>query len=307
MKSVLVFFLFLSAALTVSAQKQLQQKELKKSKAEYYVKNNILAWKSVNGKNPPLDSFYTYSTLKYVDAYVQEKNRIVDQFFANSDVNNIVNLQTEVNDFVGYTDRLDGYFKTKDEIKRLECLQNKVQRYTRCLSEKPNESGDKLYLHKGEWILGKVIAIDPSGLVSYRYKGEDVVNYISSNCVAKIEFESGRKQTLTSFVEVLGPADWENVKIVNSINEVAGLHMIDEASTRKVKWGLKRDMGKVDEKLRISIKKKAAEMGACFVLITDKAVESGVSGVNVMSNALFGTSSSYASGNGYMNVLLFNY
>lgn len=138
---------------------------------------------------------------------------------------------------------------------------------------------DKIMLHNGTTISGKVIKVAEHTVV-YVYDNEDAEQTYGKYAVDKIIYgKSGREQDVTDKLKVRDKDDWENVIILENLEEVAGLKREAEIKG-KTSFMNMRTAGGSDRKSEEYLKKEAASRGCPFVLLTsDKDIDrKGASG-----------------------------
>ena len=136
-----------------------------------------------------------------------------------------------------------------------------------------NAQSDKIQLHNGKSISGKVIKVTEHTIV-YTYDGEDAEQTFGKFAVASIVYgKSGREQEISPKVEVNGEADWEKVLIIESLEEVAGLKRVAEIKGKTSFINYRTASGS-DRKSLEKLKKEAATNKCSFVLLTsDKDID----------------------------------
>lgn len=132
---------------------------------------------------------------------------------------------------------------------------------------------DTIHLHNGRNIVGTVLKVGEH-TVTFRYMHEDVEQVLGKYIVSNIVFgQSGRQQDISPRLRVYGEQDWENVMIVESQDEIAGLKRVDEIRGKTAFINYHTGAGSDNTALR-KLKKEAAAKGCAFVLITsDKEID----------------------------------
>ena len=74
-------------------------------------------------------------------------------------------------------------------------------------------AADKIFLHSGKEIDGKVIRVEEF-IVVFKYEGEDAEQTIGKKAVDKIQYSSGRSETISEKMVIIGKEDWERVEIL---------------------------------------------------------------------------------------------
>jgi sRNA-binding regulator protein Hfq len=132
---------------------------------------------------------------------------------------------------------------------------------------------DAIYLHNGTVIKGKVVKV-AEHTVSYVYENEEAEQTCGKYAVSKIVYgKSGREQNVTDKIVVRGKNDWDNVIVIENLEEVAGLKRQGEVKG-KTAFINYRTAGGSDRKSLEYLKKEAAEMKCPFILLTsDKDID----------------------------------
>lgn len=132
---------------------------------------------------------------------------------------------------------------------------------------------DNIYLHNGKTIAGTVVKVGEHTIV-FKYLNEDVEQVLGKYAVHHIIFgKSGRQQDVTPRLHVYSEQDWENVMIVESPDDIAGLNRVDEIRGKTAFINYHTGAGSDNTALK-KIKKEAAGRGCAFVLITsDKEID----------------------------------
>jgi sRNA-binding regulator protein Hfq len=128
---------------------------------------------------------------------------------------------------------------------------------------------DTLYMHNGKKVTGNVKKVGEH-TVSFTYQNEDVEQVLGKYTILKIIYaKSGRLQEITPKIRVKSEEDWENVIIVENLEEIAGLKRVDEIRGKSAFISYRTGAG-ADNKALKSLKKEAASMKCPFVLITSE-------------------------------------
>lgn len=136
-------------------------------------------------------------------------------------------------------------------------------------------SQDKLYFHNGKIAEGKVVETNDL-FIKFIYKGEDVVNTMGRNALAKVEFASGRIMELSQKIIIESPLDYEKVRVVYDKNEVLGLKSLGQIEKHSSgTWSFSITAGHFSEKALKKIRKEAAKRGGCIVLVLSSQSKSG--------------------------------
>lgn len=135
---------------------------------------------------------------------------------------------------------------------------------------------DKLYLHNGKEIEGKVIKVDEF-YINYKYVGEDAEQVISKMAVHRVKYNSGREEDISEKIVVNGKEDWEKVEMLIDKAQIVGLKKLDEVQGKTMGYfsGYTSSAG-ADKRSMKKLLEAAAEMKAPFVYLTaDKDATAG--------------------------------
>jgi hypothetical protein len=133
-------------------------------------------------------------------------------------------------------------------------------------------TNDKIYKHNGEVILVKVIKVAES-VITFKFPSEDVEQTVGKLVVEKIEYSSGRVESISEKVVINGKKDWEKVQIITDKSAVIGLRKGDEINGKTSSWFSYNTQSGADKKSTKHIKETAAEHNVPFILLTtDKEV-----------------------------------
>lgn len=137
---------------------------------------------------------------------------------------------------------------------------------------------DTIYMHNGKNVIGSVKRIGEH-TVTFSYMGEDVEQVVGKCAVDHVIFgKSGRSQDITKRIFINSEDDWENVMIVESPDEIAGLKRVDEIRGKTAFINYRTGAGGDQTALK-KLKKEAAGKGCAFVLMTsDKDIDRKSSG-----------------------------
>ena len=125
---------------------------------------------------------------------------------------------------------------------------------------------DKIFLHSGKVVPGKVLKIDDQR-VNFLYLGVENLN-CAKYSVEKVEFAHGTVEPVSKKIVVSTKDDWEKVIIFNKAEDVA--EMKYKGFLGDIKSPVTPDMILKDKSLERKIKEQAAEMGCPFVLVNAK-------------------------------------
>ncbi|MFO8236255.1 MAG: hypothetical protein R6U04_12725 [Bacteroidales bacterium] len=132
---------------------------------------------------------------------------------------------------------------------------------------------DTMYLLGQEKILVDIKGVRYTS-VAYKEPGDDEMQYIKTKNLHKIIFASGRKEHFNDpLVMDVESIDWRNVILTEDESDVKNLHEVGEVhgnsgtNTRTPK--------SAERNAKIRIKRRAANMGAEFVLVTDTEASGG--------------------------------
>lgn len=87
--------------------------------------------------------------------------------------------------------------------------------------------------------------------MKFTYPGEEIQNSLNLSSVSKIVFRSGRVQNFSesrSYRQVKNGLDWEYVTVIQTENDVKGLHQLDQVNAKAkaaTSWG---SVGKMENK-----------------------------------------------------------
>ncbi|MFN8268175.1 MAG: hypothetical protein U0T31_09235 [Chitinophagales bacterium] len=130
---------------------------------------------------------------------------------------------------------------------------------------------DKIFLHSGKVIDGKVVKLEEFTVV-YKYDGEDAEQTISKKAVDKIQYTSGREEHVSDKIVINGKDDWEKVEILMDKGEIVGLKKMGEVKGKST-GGLSGS--KSDKKANMKLLQDAASMNCPFVYLTADQKSSG--------------------------------
>ena len=128
---------------------------------------------------------------------------------------------------------------------------------------------DKMFKHNGEKIEVKITKVGEF-TISYTYPNEQAEQTIGKYAVAKIEYASGRKETISEKIVISGKEDWEKVVILEELSATVGLKKQGEIRGKTGGMYSFRTSGNADKKSMERLKKEAAEVGAPFVFISSE-------------------------------------
>lgn len=153
---------------------------------------------------------------------------------------------------------------------------------------------DQIFLHNGQEISGKVLKV-AEHTVTFTYDGEDAEQTLGKYAVQKVVYgKSGREQSVSDRIDISGKDGWQNVIIIESLEEVAGLKRVGEIKGKTGFINYRTGAGS-DRKAQEKLQKEAAAANCPFVLLTmDKDIDrKGASGGG------FGQNQSIKKGVGY--------
>lgn len=125
---------------------------------------------------------------------------------------------------------------------------------------------DKMFKHTGEKLDVKIIKVG-EWTITYTYPNETAEQTISKYAVGKIEYASGRKETVSDKIVINSKDDWEKVLILEDNNASVGLKRQGEIKGKTAGILSYRTAGNADKKAMERLKKEAAELGAPFVIL----------------------------------------
>lgn len=136
-------------------------------------------------------------------------------------------------------------------------------------------AADKIFLHGNTVIEGKVIRLDDFTIV-YKYEGEDAEQIVSKRVVEKIEYNSGRTESISEKVVINGKEDWEKVEILLDKSEIVGLKKVGDVTGKTSGYfsGYVSGAG-ADKRANKKILEAAAAMGCPFVYMVSDNANSG--------------------------------
>jgi hypothetical protein len=148
---------------------------------------------------------------------------------------------------------------------------------------------DKVILKTGEELNVKVVKNDEK-TIEFQYPGESLINVKNKREIKKIIYESGREEMIDvgiNLPEIKSEKDWEKVVETYLESDVEGLTRVDDIKATSG-WGgsLGSSLGYKDAIKKL--KKKAAKLGACIILIHGQPNQSASSrggGVQVIATA----------------------
>ena len=126
---------------------------------------------------------------------------------------------------------------------------------------------DKISLHSGKVIEGNVVRVGEFTVV-FKYVSEDAEQTVSKYAVSKITYgKSGREEQVSEKIIVNSKDDWEKVVMLVDKSEAAGLTKAEEVKGKTSLINYRTAAGSKD-KAEKNLKKKAAEKGCSFILLT---------------------------------------
>ena len=130
------------------------------------------------------------------------------------------------------------------------------------------QTNDKMKKHSGQTLEVKVLKVNET-TINYKFPGEDAEQTIGKYAIESITYgSSGRKEDITEKVTVSGKDDWEKIVILTDPSEVIGLKKGEEIKGKTSGMFSYNTAGSADKKATRKIKEEAAELGACFILLT---------------------------------------
>jgi hypothetical protein len=134
---------------------------------------------------------------------------------------------------------------------------------------------DKIHLHGGKVIDGKVIKLEDFKLI-FKYAGEDAEQTLTKKAVEKIVYSSGRTEEVSERIVVSSKEDWEKVEILLDKSEIVGLKKVGEVKGKTMGYFSGYVSGAAaDKKANKKMLEVAAEMGCPFVYMTSDSGNSG--------------------------------
>lgn len=149
---------------------------------------------------------------------------------------------------------------------------------------------DKIVLHNGKTIEANVKETT-SQFVKYSFPGETLVQTLGRPAIASITYVSGRSETISEKVVVLGEADFEKVVILTTTDQAAGL--VEKGDVQGKTAAISYQTGATANKASLNrIRKAAAKLGAQFVLMTE-STGGGFAGFGASQSIRRGVAYSY--------------
>ncbi len=141
-----------------------------------------------------------------------------------------------------------------------------------------NAQSDTIYMHNGSKVIGTVKKVGEH-TVSFSYMNEDVEQVLGKYAIGHVIYgKSGRSQEITPKINIKSEDDWEQVMIVESQDEIAGLKRVDEIRGKTAFINYRTGAGGDQTALK-KLKKEAAGKGCAFVFMTsDKDIDRKSSG-----------------------------
>jgi hypothetical protein len=149
---------------------------------------------------------------------------------------------------------------------------------------------DVIYLRGTDSIVAIVTKITEN-TIEYKYEGEEFVVAKNKKEIKKVKFKSGREEVFNEayrYPQINGEEDWEKVIVTYVESEVAGLQRVElMKATSNVGALMGPAMGKNAgyNKCIAKLKKKAASLGACIILVHDSGQRSSFNGSVVVVEA----------------------
>lgn len=136
-------------------------------------------------------------------------------------------------------------------------------------------AADKIHLHGGNVIDGKVIRMDDFKVI-FKYEGEDAEQILSKKTVEKIVYTSGRTEDVSEKIVINGKEDWEKVEILLDKSEIVGLKKVGDVSGKTSGYfsGYVSGAG-ADKRANKKLLEAAAAMGCPFVYMVSDNANSG--------------------------------
>lgn len=136
-------------------------------------------------------------------------------------------------------------------------------------------ASDKIFLHGGKTIDGKVIKVDDFKVI-FTYDGEDAEQTLTKKAIEKIQYSSGRVEDISEKIVINGKDDWEKVEILLDKSEIVGLKKVGEVKGKTSGYfsGYVSGAG-ADKRANKKMLEAAAEMGCPFVYMTSDNANSG--------------------------------
>jgi len=136
-------------------------------------------------------------------------------------------------------------------------------------------AGDKIFLHGGKTIDGKVVKVDDFKII-FKYEGEEAEQTLTKKSVEKIQYSSGRTEEISEKIVINGKDDWEKVEILLDKSEIVGLKKVGEVKGKTSGYFSAYVSGAgADKRANKKMLEAAAEMGCPFVYMTSDSGNSG--------------------------------
>jgi hypothetical protein len=123
---------------------------------------------------------------------------------------------------------------------------------------------DKIYLHSGQNIVGKVLSVDEKEVNFVYLKMENVK--CGRHAVEKIVYASGKTEVISPKIIVTSKDDWEKVRILLPTDDISGLKY--QGFVGDIRKPVTPEMVNTDKDAVRKIKEEAASKGFPFVQVS---------------------------------------
>jgi hypothetical protein len=128
------------------------------------------------------------------------------------------------------------------------------------------QQDDKIYLHNGQTIVGKVLNVEGE-IVNFVYLKMENVK-CGTYAIEKIAYANGKTEIMSPKIIVTSKDDWEKVRLLLPGDDISGLKY--QEFVGDIRKPVTPDMVKTDAEAVKRIKQEAAAKGYPFVQITAK-------------------------------------
>ena len=123
---------------------------------------------------------------------------------------------------------------------------------------------DKLYLHSGQNIVGKVLSVDDKEVSFVYLKMENVK--CGRHSIEKIVYANGKTEIISPKIVVASKDDWEKVKVLLPTDDISGLKY--QGIVGDIRKPVTPEMVNTDKEAVRKIKEEAAAKGFPFVQVS---------------------------------------
>lgn len=125
---------------------------------------------------------------------------------------------------------------------------------------------DKIYLHNGQTIVGKVLSVEGENVNFVYLKMENVK--CGSYAIEKIVYADGKTTIMSPKIIVTSKDDWEKVRILMPNDDISGLKY--QSFVGDIRKPITPEMVDTDKEAVKKMKEEAAAKGYPFVQVTAK-------------------------------------